>query len=427
MFLIGHLTTILLPFFRHLKPFFERRQFPHFWRLVLAIALSEGRKTVAGLHRLLLNAPYQQRLVHFISVSPWDPEPVLQRAALYVLRALGWRPGMGVWVLIDGSKTRKRGKTMEASHRFFDHVTNAMTFGHQFLVVCLKFRGIVIPWSIRLYRTESYCRKKWKRKWQQHFRTQNQMAAEAINALPDELTGKYVCALFDSAFLCQVVVEACRKQDIIYESVAKSNRTFIPDHGKGKGGGKAKKRAVGAYGPGVVRYEGREIELPGYRGAQKFRVAERVGLLSKVGRVKLVFSQRVRDGAFIVLVTNDLALSAKDVVAGYRERWGIECWFKNSKQHLGLGDYQVIPEAGVEHHLHLCALAYLLLIHLGRSRSGEVNECKQENAAIGSVPELKAKLRDHLAADHLLRITRKFGRTPALQAVMDRMLLKKFG
>jgi len=423
MFLIAHLTTLLLPFFRTLKPFFEKRQFEHFWRLVMAIALSEGRKTIAGLHRLLLDAPYQQRLVDFVSVSPWKAEPVLQRAALFVLRGLGWKPGMLVLLLIDGTKTHKSGKTMEAAHRFFDHVLNAMTFGHQFLVVCLKFRGVVIPWAIRLYRTEAYCKKKWGRAWKEHFRTQNQLAAEVIEALPGELTGDSARALFDSAFLCQFVVEACKKRGIHYISVAKSNRTFVPERGASRGGAKIKKRVVGAYGPGVLRYDGQLIELPGYRGPQKFRVSERIGILSKVGRVKLVFSQRVRDGAFIVLVTDDLDLSAKDVVQGYRERWGIEIWFKIAKQSLGLGDYQVVPEAGVEHHLHLCALAYLLLIYLGIQRSGDANDDEQEDAAIGSVPELKAALRDHLAADHLLRITRKFGLTSALQAVRRRMML----
>lgn len=424
MFLIAHLTTLLLPFFRALKPFFEKRQFQHFWRLVMSIALSEGRKTVAGLHRLLLDAPYQQRLVDFVSVSPWKAEPVLQRAAFFVLRGLGWTPRSLVYLLIDGTKTHKSGKTMEAAHRFYDHVLNAMTFGHQFVVVCLKFRGVVIPWAIRLYRTEAYCRKKWGRKWKEHFRTQNQLAAEVIEALPGELAGDHVYALFDSAFLCQSLVQACKSRDIHYISVAKSNRTFVPEHGRSKGGAKSKskKRVVSAYGPGVLRYDGREIELPGYRGPQKFRVSERIGILSKVGRVKVVFSQRVRDGAFIVLVTDDLDLSAKDVVQGYRERWGIEIWFKIAKQHLGLSDYQVTPEAGVEHHLHLCALAYLLLIYLGIQRSGDAND-EQEDAAIGSVPELKAALRDHLAADHLLRITRRFGLTSALQAVRKRMML----
>lgn len=429
MFLIGSLTPLLSPFFRTLEPLFEKRQFPHLWRLVIAIALSEGRKTVASLHGLLLNGPYQQRLVDFLSVSPWESGPVLKKAALFVLRRLGWRPGQRVDFIFDGSKTHKCGKTMEGAHHYFDHVVNRTVFGHQFVVACLRYRGVVIPWAIRLYRTEAYCRTKWGRHWTQHFRTQNELAAEMIAELPGELTGEYVRALFDSAFLCEKVVAACNARSLRFISVAKTNRTFIPDRGKGpvgpQGGGKTNKKVVGSYGPGVLRYEGHEIELPGYRGPQRFRVAERVGLLSKVGRVKLVFSKRVRDGAFIVLVTNDLTLSAKDVVAGYRARWGIECWFKSSKQHLGLGDYQVVPEAGVEHHLHLCALAHLLLIHLGLQRSGEVSN-KQDDAAIGSVPELKAALRDHLAADHLLKITREFGPSPALQAVEDRMFLAKF-
>jgi hypothetical protein len=38
--------------------------------------------------------------------------------------------------------------------------------------------------------------------------------------------------------------------------------------------------------------------------------------------------------------------------------------FKMSKQHLGLGDYQVLRYRGVERYLHLVMIAYLLLTHL---------------------------------------------------------------
>ena len=71
-------------------------------------------------------------------------------------------------------------------------------------------------------------------------------------------------------------------------------------------------------------------------------LAERVGRLSKVGQVKLVFSRRAGDRAWVVLVTNRRQWSAKTVVSHYQQRWGIEVLFKMAKQHLGLGDYQFL-------------------------------------------------------------------------------------
>lgn len=214
MFLIGTTPAFLYTFFRHLRPYFQIQQWNHFWKLVTAIALSEGQKTVAGLHTLLIQAPWPQRLVDFLTRSPWKPDAVLKRAALYLLRTLGWKPDLPLEIVLDASKTHKRGKRMQA---------------------CMRFRGVTLPWEIRLYRPEAYCKHRWRGQWKRYFRTFNQLAAEILEALPPMFTHeKATTVLFDSAFLNRVVLRACRKQNLRFLSVAKSNRIFFPAHGKGR-------------------------------------------------------------------------------------------------------------------------------------------------------------------------------------------------
>ena len=52
------------------------------------------------------------------------------------------------------------------------------------------------------------------------------------------------------------------------------------------------------------------------------------------------------------------------MVCAYSERWGIEVFFKDAKQLLGLGQYQNGNYAAAVTHLHLVCFAYALLTHL---------------------------------------------------------------
>ena len=61
---------------------------------------------------------------------------------------------------------------------------------------------------------------------------------------------------------------------------------------------------------------------------KKHVLAERVGNLSKAGRVKLVFRRRPRETAWIALVTNNVRWCTKTVVEHYLVRWGIETFHK---------------------------------------------------------------------------------------------------
>lgn len=136
--------------------------------------------------------------------------------------------------------------------------------------------------------------------------------------------------LCEAGFFNQTVVRACQALDGRYVSVAKANRAFWPDHSRGK-------RPVGKYGPGVLRYEGQAIRLPGSHGGwPRFRVAERTGPMRKVGRVKVVCSRRLSDNSFRVLVTDDVTLSAREGVIASRARWAVEVTLKQRNQHLGL-------------------------------------------------------------------------------------------
>ena len=86
--------------------------------------------------------------------------------------------------------------------------------------------------------------------------------------------------------------------------------------------------------------------------------------ISNCGDVVVVFSGKIKELKKVkALVTNMLHLSAVAISRHYSFRWEIEIFFKELKQYLGLGDYQVRPYRAIVRHIRFVCMAYLFLIH----------------------------------------------------------------
>ena len=84
--------------------------------------------------------------------------------------------------------------------------------------------------------------------------------------------------------------------------------------------------------------------------------------MKHVGKIKLVLLKtRKNSRKFKALVTNDLNCPGEDVIKYYKRRWDIEVFYRDCKQHLGMGDYQVRGLGPVVIHLQFVFLAYNLL------------------------------------------------------------------
>jgi hypothetical protein len=179
-------------------------------------------------------------------------------------------------------------------------------------------------------------------------------------------------------------------------SVAKKNRNFFPQ------GRSRDKHKLSRYGRNLLRRDGRAVQA----GGKRHRLAERVGRLSKAGEVKLVFSRRAGDRAWVVLVTNQRQWSAKTIVTHYQQRGGIEVLFKMAKPHLGLGDYQVLGYRAIENYLRLVLFAYLLLTHQALRAPDVQAALKSRHSVLrlASIPRLQHELRRELWDDVIQRM-----------------------
>jgi Transposase DDE domain len=95
----------------------------------------------------------------------------------------------------------------------------------------------------------------------------------------------------------------------------------------------------------------------------EFRTRDTIGYLRYVGQVQLVCSElRKRpEGRRKYLACNDMRVTARQIILGYRLRWAIELFHKTVKQHLGFEDVATHGFDSVMSHVHWVYCAYLLL------------------------------------------------------------------
>lgn len=376
-------------FFRRARKLLGSCHFEHLWRIVVALASLERGRSLSKFEDASNERRSRQAISNFLTLAEWNAPELLQQTAIEQLRRLGWGPGEGVYLVFDDTQKRKRGKLMAAVSKIFLHAEKVYAHGHTILGAALIYRNVVVPCAVKLWASRESCRKSQAEPDaidHLDFRTLTGMAADVVGGLqlPD---GARPIVLFDSYYLCREVTEACERRKWKYVGVAKKNRNFFPD------GRPRDRRKLGTYGREVLRRDGRSISVRG----KKHRLAERVGNLKHLGRVKLVFSRRPRDSAWVCLVTNETRWSMSTVLSHYLRRWGIEVFFKMSKQNLGLGDYHLLRYRGIERYLCLVLIAHLLLTHLALDApDAKANLQTRADLRLPSIPHLQHDLRRQL-------------------------------
>jgi SRSO17 transposase len=409
MFKIVRFPPKLESFFVSLSSGFHWDHFEYFRLLVLLIVFAWGRRNISGLYRHLddRQRPHRTRFNNFVQLSRWDPEKALQGKALELLAVLKPQPGEVVEFILDDSKKAKRGKEMEGVNWIHDPLSGKKIRGHQYVMAVLRFRGHTIPFGVRLY-----VKKEDGRRLQIRFRKTTELAAELIQALAPP-PGVGVRVLFDSFYLCPVVVKACRQKGFHFVSTLKSNRNLYK-HGR--------KLKAGSYGGHLFRRGRRKkLTLGKNKGAVVYTHVDAGWLeVSDLGRLHVVFSRKNREPKILGLATDDPRLSASQIITAYDDRWSIEVYFKDGKQLLGLGQYQNGTYHAAVIHLHLVCFAYALLTHIAITREGAQGQRK--TAAHLSTADLQNEVR-RIVWEDLAQHLKQFSCGTQIVKELERLLI----
>ncbi|MBP5621048.1 MAG: transposase [Thermoguttaceae bacterium] len=267
------------------------------------------------------------------------------------LKQLGWQDGDPLYLALDDTQVQKRASVMEGVSKTFLHAEKRYANGRDVVLATIIYRGIAIPYALRLWTSEKKCKELNKSGQPIIFRKITDLAADCVRLFPVGVSSK-VTVLFDSDYLCKAVIDACNDKGFFYLGAVKSNRVIKEAKDSKKGA------QVGACSNGYLANKGHSYNIA--CSSVKHRIAGLVCYLKKVGTVKVVFCRRKGDNQIVTFATNDLECGVKRIVEIYRNRWQIEVLFKSAKQKLGMGDYQFLKRRAVDKYLHLDDLPFIL-------------------------------------------------------------------
>ena len=296
---------------------------------------------------------------------------------------LALEPTRGLFVVIfDATLCSQQGKKTKNTHstgnrtrrprkgrRYGQYKHTRRTCHSYTMGLLITPSGIRLPFC-RPYRTREYC----KQKGLEH-RTTAEAAADLIRELPLP-EGARVVVLGDTAYDAQVVREACQEQGYTWIFPCNPERVLAGAKPRPKVRSLLKDLSLGSFKPirlmpgqgPYVAYRRLSAHRMGPKAKPRtYHVRQERREVHSVGRVQLVFStmkpklkQATCDDVKI-LMTNDLRLTAREVVELYALRWQIELFFKELKSTLGFHQYQFRDferaEAWVE--LALATVLYL--------------------------------------------------------------------
>lgn len=329
-----------------LQSFFNDYQWLHFRSLLLSILITPYKATLNGMVRVLSFGSHRSKHNEFLNDCHNILSKVLQYYAMQILSLLE-KHGEPIYLIVDDTTNKKRGKHILAAFNFFDHVSKQYIFGQQLVCAIIEYRKIIIPFSIEIYipkgeeRIDNFT-----------FRKKTAIALAFLERFEvDDNQTVYVIA--DTYYATTGILWLCREKGYIFVSSLKSNRILMLNN---------KQINLKTYlrQNFYRKSHKKKIKL----GRAKYQVLSQKVSLKTGGAVRIVCTRNESHRTAKVLFTTNLALPAYEILRVYQKRWSIEVFFKMSKQYLGLKAYQNRNLTAVTSAVTLSMISYNLLTHV---------------------------------------------------------------
>jgi len=325
------------------RPHFGAPAFEHFKRYVLGLIVSENL-TVEGINRIFIQAKHPSSLNRFLTTGIWKQQEV-NDTRIDILKIQGALGGKG-WLAIDDTLTHKTGKKIEGVGIYWDHSEKRYVLAHN--IVTAEFvnpKGESHPLDFRLYLKQEQSREK-----RVPFKTKIDLAQELVEdalQLGLEIQG----ALFDNWFASKDFIKFLQSKGLHWVTRLKSDRNI-----------KIKGRyvAISQFAGTLPRESFRRVQI----GDRIYQVFSKAVDLKGVGLVRILISYDNEEfsGSPAYFATDQIRWEGTRILKTYSKRWNIETFFRDSKQNLGLEDYQLRDLWGIERHWYLILLAYSLQV-----------------------------------------------------------------
>ena len=358
----------LLAFLCGLQLRLRKPQWQHVLRLADALIVSEARhKTIAGIYRLIVDAPDPSNGADTLRISPWTAEDLRAPLRHFIVADLvAYAQLSDTWTLyvsLDDSLDEKDKGTrhLEAVEYHHDHPKSQgkkkpyYTNGAVHVEVRLELGARSYAYDWRLYLREKTVRRLNRQRTPEQrlrFRKKTTLAQAMLAELQQLLpAGVQVYVLFDSWYAANRLLKFCRRQDWHVVCAIKSNRKL--DDQKLSQWPQALRHQ---------RYQRVQLTAPDGR-PRSYLVRPLQGRLTHLSLdvCVLISKRHHRDNHPKYFLCTDLALSAQQILSIYQKRWPIEVDNFYIKQHLGLADFRVQSYEATEKWFAVVFLALVFL------------------------------------------------------------------
>jgi SRSO17 transposase len=383
------------------RDLFENRcQFRHFENYLTGLMVLPN-KSLANISRCMLESSDKTNLSRYFSQDRWQAEAVNQRRIGYMLhetQAVRLTKEQSALIL-DDTLCEHVGSLFEYIDRHYNHGEGTYPLAHNPITSHYVSGPVRFPVDLRLYRRYEEVTH-WEEFVQKHFpeqeipttkkeRTQLHKTVDPVllqdpefQALHEQFQTKIALAkelvasaighklpfgvvLFDSWYLAEEVVTYLRRRRKDWISILKKNRqletnSFVLKDAEGK--------RMALEGPHIqVEDLVPLIPAKAYRAVKvndqtywTFTMAVRIPSLGKV-RLVISFENAELTGTYAVLVSNRVDWTALRMIATYLQRWPIETFYQDGKEHLGFDEYRMRDAKAIQKHWCLVFVAYSLL------------------------------------------------------------------
>jgi len=360
----------------------------HFAEYLTGLLVAE-RKNVSAINRQFAMTTDPSCLNRWLTEVEWDVEKLNQQR----LRWLQENPStcysaQGV-IALDNVLVDHDGKLIEDAGYFWDHAEERYKIAHDYLIanyVCTS--GKHYPLEFRRFIKREQCEGQGT-----PFHDHNVLFRELIDwTIQQHIPGDFT---FDSWFTHAANLNHIHSRKRGYVGDLKFNRKIIFR------GQLLKAEEVAAQ----IRSEDRKPVDIGDDRQWYFTKSIRIPDVNHPVRIVILWKRHNNSQASKILVSNKTYWEVSRILRVYRRRWrGTECFHRDGKQHLGMGDCQLRNGQGQTRHLYMVFLAHSVLmrqLRQGPAREWALERLTTIGQACGAV--LRETLSQTIAwvVDHL--------------------------
>jgi len=396
-------APIVSSFARNFKSVFQNNsQYQHFKDYLSGLIVLEN-KSLSNIARCTLDCCDKSNLSRFFSNEGWDTNQLNQKRIHWALKKTKphGKSAQESCLLIDDTLCEHVGSLFEHIDIHYNHANKRYSQAHNPVTSHYVSGSVRFAVDFRVYRRydeltqwESFVKKHFpemeipkgskqrnrlKRQIEKQlledpefkirheaFQSKIDLACQLIrSSIQQEIP--YKVALFDGWYLCPQVVDLLAEYERDYISILKRDRKIKTDSFQ----------LYGDKGEPIVFAETtvQVKELVEHIPKSSFQ-EEKINdksywcfsisvTLATLGRVRIVVSYDNDElsGTYVVLVTGRTDWERKKILSTYLQRWPIETFYRDGKQHLGFDKYQLMSMTSIEKHW-VCVLTAHTMLHL---------------------------------------------------------------